>query len=216
MTMNTRNHRALLAGAVALASLLAAGPAGAAPITTSNLAESMDQTNWAAWQATSFTTDADFYLLDNVKLKLSLFEDGGTNQVFIYDDENGHPGSLLPNGELSGSFVGWPNVSTYTPTGDVSLAPNTTYWVINLSTLWSGGPEPHIFWHLTASSAQSGPWGIGTYAFGPDGDTWTDIPGYAGMFSVSATPVSDVPEPATLTLAGLAMLGALLRPRRRR
>ncbi len=143
------------------------------------------------WLADSFTTDAQSYTLNNVKLDMDATTGGGNFVVSIFDDNTGEPGSLLTNGTLSGETN--PNldqVYTYITTAAFNLAANTTYWVVAAETLNTN----FFFWSATFDTTESGDGAIGDVGkfSSNQGVSWNDNT-ILQRFSVDVTAV---PEPS--------------------
>ena len=152
------------------------------------------------WNASSFSTDTGSYSLNSVTLPISGQSVPVTVEVMIYDDNAGNPGSLIKtltgnptvNYLWQGSLANSTFEDVTVLSSDVTLAPNTTYWLVTKATLGSG------FWAVTSTTnaASPGSWSItGEHAVSFDsGNTWsTGTPGHPNMFSIDGT---IIPEPA--------------------
>lgn len=86
------------------------------------------------WVAAPFLTGTSPTKLNSISLvEYTVGEPTGSFSVSIYGDNNGLPGSLLPNGGLTGpsmpqgaSFL----LLDYTAPQPLMLSPNTKYWVV--------------------------------------------------------------------------------------
>jgi hypothetical protein len=154
------------------------------------------------YKAQKFTTDQSNYTLSSVTVRLRANTQGELF-VKIYDDNNNLPKQAV--GALNVPIIG----STYanyelTPSGVVSLAPNTTYWVVVGVTSGTG----YYDWNYTASNSGSGVgfstrWGSTTNA----GATWTAFDDEPFMMQVSASQTDPIP---TLTEWGMILFCLLI------
>lgn len=181
---------------------------GAAPVQASgfgdNLAADSGGTitvSGSTWEAQSFSTDNQAYLLDSISLLISSLDEG--TSVSLYSDAYSAPSQALATLTLSGAYT--TNLAaTRFLAGNFSLTANTTYWVV-LSNV-TGATD----WSFQAtddgSSNASAEW---------DGSYWSSSTSYPFQMSVNVTPAS-VPLPMSLPLllTGLAgMIGFARRPR---
>ena len=120
--------------------------------------------------------------------------------LILAQNNNGVPGSSL------GSFTTETPSSgdrSYSPTGTITLAPNTTYWLV------AGYPvNDVVYWTYTTDVSQTGGsgWSIGDDSYTFNDPNWEvlgdDVPVLLG---VNATPV---PEPSTYAMiAGFSLVG---------
>ena len=166
----------------------------------------------SAIKALAFTLPAgNNYSLDNVILRLDDYGTGETPLVQIRNDVGGSdPGSTVlatftnPTPQGLGVFN-----YTFTPTGPLTFAAGTKYWLYVTST--SGGFD----W--SGSIPGITPTGIATssgYRFSNDGGSSFFSSTVFNSFQINATeitgPVASTPEPsaiAALSLFGLGLLG---------
>ena len=200
--------------ALSLAVLVAvamSSPASAAVLTsTLNVGGSSPgiNGNYGNWFGISFTTDGNPWTLDNLVLRL---ENRGASTSFfaaIHSASGLNPGTLLE--ALSGSNNPPTGNSTYTSTG-LALAANTTYFVVTgLSDSGDGGSIRAI---QTSLDTEDGPGTIGddTRLSQNQGASWASWSGESSRFEVNAT---QIPEPATLSLVAMGVLGLIARKKR--
>ncbi len=167
------------------------------------------------WAAASFGTGTRSWLLQSVTLFMSAEQLGDTAQVDIYTDAPvppatppntpplSQPGSLLPNGILISPGIGTGALGqyTFTPSGSLSLAANSTYWVVVRAL------TGQVNWAYTPVGCTSCGSGIGFQNYwrvSYDGGTnWNDAYNTTGAFMMQ---VLAIPEPSTLTLFGTTAL----------
>lgn len=144
-------------------------------------------------EAQSFTTGSSATYLNSISI---FFQSGGTGNGFSVDLHSGtsaNPGTLLA--PLSGSTA--PTAAgnyPFTPTGQLTLSSNTTYWWVASVPADSGQIGFNI--GSTASNAETSPdgWTIGdTFRQQPISGGWNAAAGSL-MFKVN---VSAIPEPST-------------------
>lgn len=171
-----------------------------------NFSESTTGTNFSAtdrWWAKPFTTGNANYSLTNISILASSGVPNTTSILAnLLTDSSGTPGTVIQSMTLSNAWSS--NVGIFTPTGSVTLSPNTIYWFEVKRD--SGAQE--LTWLCTPSGGYSGDvgWSIGDNKYSFDGSSWVSYSSYKGFMSVNAT--AAVPEPSTYAaLIGLAALG---------
>ena len=147
-------------------------PEEAEPV-SENVASNIDHTLYAEGNsnnigstyryAVSFAVPGDSYTLDKVTLRIRSGGSGGTTfKVEIFDNVSGWPGSVVSNGTLSGPNNPNPPADDnfeYVPTGEITLAAGTTYWIVASAT---GDTFNSFLWSTTTSKDQ----GAGVFAIG--------------------------------------------------
>jgi hypothetical protein len=171
--------------------------------------------------ATGFTTGTNPGFLDLKSVKLSLMSTSATSNpvIRIFSGTTGLltsgssgpiPGSLLAT--LSGPQIPISEFSqNFTFTGNVSLQPSTSYWVV----LSASGADSYQ-WEFANDSPtalnDSGYSFVAGRRSTNNGASWNNNATAAtGMIEVQA-----VPEPSTIMLAGIGVAGALVVDRSRR
>ena len=217
-------HRALLRNARWFGALcLALAPSLASPqaLYTGTLVSNTDQPVFSSipavfagqWLASPFLTGPAPAQLGSATLFERTFWVEGSFWVMVYSDNNGVPGALLPNGNLSGPAMPVGDAyQTYSATLPVFLDANTRYWIVAAS----DNPATHgggYGWGWTNSREYTSDvgWSLFDYsAFTPDGGiTWISTETAPGrnplLLSISGT---IIPEPGFLSLItpGLAFL----------
>lgn len=124
--------------------------------------------------------------------------------VWVMNDTDGHPGSVLESWHFSGAMGAWGEIIPPThPVGDGTtlLAAGTQYWLAVSAT----GPDAYAGWYWNDTGD------VGTVASRTDLGNWNTLADVTrGAFRVAV-----VPEPTTLSFLGLASLGMIRRRRRR-
>ncbi len=192
-----KNQRWLLNNITIFLLLSAALSSNASTTLTDNLAGTSGGATAASgsvWEAQSFSTDSQNYVLNSVSLLLSSADSGAA--VYLYSDSSSAPSQLLGQLNLSDNYSSSLSPTVFTAT-NLSLTANTSYWVVlndvNGSVNWS---------YQATDSGTSANWAEW------DGSFWATSTSYPYQLSVVATPAA-VPLPASfsLLLAGLASLG---------
>ena len=218
MTKNTQvmAKMAGLATVAVLSSFLGANQAQATTL-VSNLGESNDGVDpiiTTHWGGSNFTTGIDSYQLTGVSLPLVAVTSSANFFVSLYSNNAGQPGSALTSFTPT-TTIGSPATYAFTPNSSVTLAANTTYWLV--AGISSGVGEYDWSYTTSFNQTSSAGWTIGDgYAYtGDGGASWTLLP-TAGpyFFSVDGAiaPAATTPEPSFLVgLLGLGALGLVSR-----
>lgn len=166
--------------------------------------------------ATGFTTGTNPGFLDLKSVKLALKSTSATSNPVVSIFSSGTngvgaiPGSLLAT--LSGpQITSSLSAQNFTFTGNVSLQPSTSYWVV----LSASGADNYQ-WEFAGDSPtalnDSGYSFVAGRRSTNNGASWTsNATAATGMIEVQA-----VPEPSTIMLAGIGVAGALAVDRSRR
>lgn len=163
------------------------------------------------WGAQSFVTDGNAYTLDSIEAVLG-DRVGDPTAVLELHADNGSstaPGATLATFSLGGAPIssGAGATMTLTPVGATALAASTTYWLV-MGVLGDGS----FTWEYAEGNVQSGPGGLGNYAYSDDqGASWANF-GADNPFKIAVN-VSAVPVPGMALLFGGAVLGLLKRRR---
>ncbi len=177
--------------------------------------------------AVQFTVSGGNYTLDSMSLAIQK-SDGSPDllRIRLLTDSAGAPGSTLET--LSENQAIWPTVAPISATTLLStlhplLSNGVSYWIVaELS-----GPTEDAFysWKFNTTGTKTGHrTDVESTTFGsPPTDPWGSAFQQNIAFSVSGTlnappppPPPSVPEPGTLTLAGLGACGLIARALRRR
>ena len=193
--------------------VVSVAPCSAALILVSNIEQPTRDTTgiYAAipgtagqWATQAFTTDGSSYTLSSLDTFLGNLA-GSPLVVAELHAQGGlfNVGTLLTTFNVP-SLTPAPSLVSLTPTSAVTLAPNTTYWIV-FGVVGSG----RLGWSYAEGNNETGPGSLGAYGYSPDdGATWgsfgTENP-YQIRILVEA--VGAVPEPASslMLLAGLAV-----------
>lgn len=139
---------------------------------------------------------------------------GGDLLTELRADAAGTPGAWIMT--LTGAEPGVVTANyNFAPIAPTSLNSGVTYWITASAISIVAGGYSWVFTDpQTGNDTGANGWSIGDgSAFSDDqGATWIPTADEPALFAIN---VVTVPEPATLQLAGLAVLGALLRLRRR-
>jgi hypothetical protein len=162
------------------------------------------------WAAQSFATNGSGYFLTSINALLGP-RTGAPNIVAqLRADGPGAPtGSLLTTFTVGAVPTGGPSMVSLTPASVVALAPSSTYWLV----LGVAGAD-NFGWAYEDGNVSTGPGSIGPYGYSTDGGaTWPpglfDTPN-PYQFQVNVRPLNAVPEPATLGLVALGLLGTFV------
>ncbi len=171
-------------------------------------------------KAMGFTTDNQAYLLERVDTRLFASTSATTPVLQVWSSMAGGPAGEMPGTmleELGTQLTIQAGISTvFFLGGSLQLAPNTTYWLV------MGTPAVSDSYDWRGSLPAITPTGFATH-FGSlftanGGSSWTNS-STLNSYMIEATVV---PEPATLVVLGLSLLGVLFsrrlrptKPRRR-
>lgn len=161
----------------------------------------------------SFTMGSQAYALSDVQITLNGTVSSGTT-FELESDASGNPSGTALFTFTNPTFSGT-NLTTYKfPAGSpFTLAANTTYWLVGLTTSGSSG------W--VVSSPSTNPSGVATFNQYKEttnsGSSWSPL-GSTPVLELDGTPMTGVPEPSSFALLGAASavlsLGGWYRRRR--
>ena len=208
--------RSLFRPIITVAALSSFPASAASSILLSNLGEQPGDPSSAfissnVWDGQLFITGPQAALFDSVTFSIR-GGFAGTFWVTLYGDNNGVPGTPLPNGLLSGPTH--PNgLSTYSASSQITLAPNTTYWAVgSTDEPGTSGQSYGMYMVYSSNYASSAGWQLPNHlAFTTDaGQTWvsTENALIPRPFYISITG-QIVPEPATTALLVSGILFAV-------
>ncbi len=144
------------------------------------------------------------YTLDAIRLAADL-ELGSGNEldIALAADDGGHPGATLESFVLS--VTGVPTILTASSVLHPTLSANTLYWITaEVPDL----PGEFVGWFANSTG------GVGPTASRPASPPlWFVFNETQSVFEVTGSPI--VPEPASLTLVGLGVVGFVARTRHR-
>jgi hypothetical protein len=192
-----------------VAMMVPAGDAVAQSVLVTNIGQPIRATtivDQSLWASQSFMTDGSSYLLAYVRTMLGLSVGSPTIVSQLRADNAGAPGALLTTFSFPTVPSGPTTLLTLTPGSTVALAPSTLYWIV-FGVAGSG----EFGWSYAQGNAQNGPGSLGSYAYSTDqGTTWGAFNNQDPyLIEVAVSTPNAVPEPATLSLIALGMLGAI-------
>ena len=213
-------ERALRASGLALALILTASASQAAIIigNLSTNATAASNISPTVQKAAVFTMGSQAYTVDSVILTLSSYNTATdvARVGFFLEGAN----SLTPGAQV-GSFLTAPSSSsnnmadfTFSPSGSLTLAANTRYWLLvdanvgSSNFIWSL-PDPVVTPSGTAATFDF------SRGSSNNGSSYSNSSVH-NSFQINGTQVTAVPEPGTFLPAALLVMGALLRRRRPR
>jgi hypothetical protein len=164
------------------------------------------------WLAAGFGTGSnpDGYTLDSIQLGMA--NATGSPDDFTVMIYLGSPTAILP-GTSIGTLDGSANPSTasdytYTPASDLTLLPNTTYFIV----VTAGTPTAsgaYMWEEGTYPPNSSGGWGAGNRLLysTDDGSMWSILQPYPSIaqYAINAAPVPEPGEFALFTLGALSL-----------
>ena len=171
----------------------------------------------ARGRAQSFTTGSDFVFLDSATLAMSSIGVSGSGgfQVSLYGDDGSNlPGSKLL--QLTGSDAPTDSAGyTFTAPVQFTLAPSTTYWIVAELQL-NTAPNTSFFWTFTVDQTENAlpGWSMGNSANSSSFMGSTPSWGPQSVPLRMSVGVQPVPEPATASIIGIALVAMFGRPRR--
>lgn len=212
-----------LAAVVAVLAIFAA-PSQAGPVSITAFSNPFSQVltgnstvSGSNWFTTGFTTGTSPDFLSLTAVKLSLATSGtttSTNPIVRLFSGVSNPTTQIAT--LTGSTLSSSLPSTVTflpPTSPLALSPDTNYWVV----LSAGGSDAYGWYATDESPDQQNGSGYSFVAGRRStnaGSTWSNN-GLATLSAVAIDVVS-VPEPSTIMLAGLGIVGVAVADRTRR
>jgi hypothetical protein len=143
--------------------------------------------------------------LTGADLALAAYQAVSPLNVFIESNSGGMPGSILDTLTQTGSYSDYPTTSvvSFDCSGSCStLDAGTTYWIVGQqsdpanTSFWMYSFGDTGTWYYNLVNSETGPW---TTATAGDNISAFDVTG-------TASPVSPVPEPASLALLGSGMI----------
>ncbi len=158
--------------------------AGQANVLSSNISGTtggVETSTGTTYNAASFTTGTSAYLLNDVSLLLA--STSGTATVDIYADDTGEPGTLVGALTSPTTYASTATATDFTSTSGISLAANTTYWVVLIADTGS------FDWSWTSDDTGTGTGFTDTWGQSTDGGanyfTYNSSP---TQMTVTATP----------------------------
>jgi len=199
--------RSLCRPIITLAALSSLTASAASSVLLSNLGEQPGDPSSAfissnVWDGQLFITGPQAALFDSVAFSIR-GGFAGTFWVTLYGDNNGVPGTPLPNGLLIGPTH--PNgLSTYSASSQITLAPNTTYWAVgSTDEPGTSGQSYGMYMVFSSNYTSTAGWQLPNHlAFTTDaGQTWvsTENALIPRPFYISISG-QIIPEPATTVL----------------
>lgn len=206
--------------AVAVMALAAAG--AQADVLVSNLAQAeraFSELTSQFWAAQSFVNDGSSHSLLAIDAMLGTSARRGDDTEFVAELHASGPGiigSLLTSFSFGGTPSGAPAAIPLLPDSGVTLAADTTYWLVVGERHGSLDTE-YLSWSYAEGNATTGSGSLGTFGYSTDGGvSWSasafDTPNPFRL-AVSVGPVPAVPEPSSMVLTALSLV-ALLAMRR--
>jgi len=157
-----------------------------------------------AWVAQRIITgtDSSGYILNSIHLQMDAASgspSGFNVSIYSINNSNFEPGNNL--GSLSGSDPSAGGIFTYNAS-NIELSPSTIYYIVLTGA--TSVAQGAYNWDASSFAEGNNQWQIDDLSLSsPDGSSWTlDARGEAFQLAVYAT---EVPEPATLALAGLGL-----------
>ncbi|HET6315629.1 MAG TPA: PEP-CTERM sorting domain-containing protein [Chloroflexota bacterium] len=206
----------------AAAAMALAATGTQAEVLVSNLAQperAFTELTSQFWTAQSFVTDGNSHSLLSIDAMLGASARRGGDTEFVAELHASGPaiiGSLLTTFSFGGAPSGAPAAIALLPDSGVTLAADTTYWLVMGERHGSLDTE-YLGWSYAEGNVTTGPGSLGAFGFSTDGGlSWSastfDTPNPFRL-AVSVGPVAAVPEPSSMVLTALGLV-ALLAMRR--
>jgi hypothetical protein len=201
---------------LALATAILVPSSSEATVLLSNLAEATRDTtplSLEQWAAQAFTTDGGSYTLLSIDLVLGELIDAPTVVAQLHASGPSDVGAVLTTFNVPSIPTTSPSVLTLTPLSAITLAPNTTYWVV-----MGGLGQGSFGWSYAEGNNSIGPGSFGAYGYSGDaGLIWENF-GVENPYKmeIEVAAIHGVPEPASVLLLLSGLAAAIASSSRRR